>query len=50
MTPNFRQTALTWIAKANPVPVAQNYVNFPRKQTVTSEKLHSPKVTEHGRG
>lgn len=47
---NMRQTALTWIAKASPFRYAKDVGNFPQKQTVTSEKLHSAKVVEHGRG
>lgn len=50
MALNMRGTAVTWLAKLSPKTHAPGVGNFPVKQTVTSEKLHSPKVSEHGRG
>lgn len=45
-----RQTAVGWLVRLSPQKLAPYVGNFPTKQTVTSEKLHSPKVSEHGRG
>lgn len=50
MTLNMRKTAMTWLVQRSPARMAPHVGNFPVKQTVTSEKLHTNKVWEHGRG
>lgn len=47
---NMRLTGLRMIVDRTQGTLAKDVGNFPQKQTVTSEKLHSAKVTEHGRG
>ena len=48
---NMRQTAITWISQFGSAKavLSPGVGNFPHKVTVTSEKLHSQKVHDHGR-